>query len=332
MEEVAWLGLLLTWLALPVLIAVFLASIHDMPGDDLASAQTRRQRSVLILITIVTIASVAVRMMFGRGLEQTAALFIGVPALLSMAAVFIPARSGVGVACKSVTLGLLISLIFLGEGILCAAMAAPLFYAVALLIGFMRDRQRRSERHQRLFSSVVVLVFVPMALEGIFPATTINRNTEVTESAIVNASATQVAAAIVSTPRFERALPAALTMGLPRPLSIEHVGDTLRIEMRGGETRVNGREPRTGTLVLVRDHQTARSVTWRAVSDDSHMRHFLSWQSSQVEWEPIGPHATRVTWTIRYRRDLDPAWYFGPMERFAVGLAARYLIDAVATP
>ena len=29
---------------------------------------------------------------------------------------------------------------------------------------------------------------------------------------------------------------------------------------------------------------------------------------------------TQVTWSIRYRRDLDPAWYFGPMERFAVGL------------
>jgi hypothetical protein len=41
---------------------------------------------------------------------------------------------------------------------------------------------------------------------------------------------------------------------------------------------------------------------------------------------------TSVTWTIRYRRDLDPAWYFGPMERFIVKRAADYLIDSVATP
>jgi hypothetical protein len=51
-----------------------------------------------------------------------------------------------------------------------------------------------------------------------------------------------------------------------------------------------------------------------------------------VTWEPIGRDATRVTWTLRYRRDLDPAWYFGPWERYATRLAAGYLIDAVATP
>src|SRR5688500_5441628 len=122
------IGILLTWLVLPVLIAVFLASIHAMPADDLATAQARRQRSLFILILIVTLASVAGRVMFSRGLEQTAALFIGVPALLSMAAVFIPAKSAMGIGFKSVTLGLLISLIFLGEGILCIIMAAPLFF------------------------------------------------------------------------------------------------------------------------------------------------------------------------------------------------------------
>ncbi len=62
------------------------------------------------------------------------------------------------------------------------------------------------------------------------------------------------------------------------------------------------------------------------------MRHFLTWQSSEVEWHAIDAQTTRVTWSVRYRRDLDPAWYFGPMERYAVRLAAGYLIDSVATP
>ena len=42
------------------------------------------------------------------------------------------------------------------------------------------------------------------------------------------------------------------------------------------------------------------------------MTHYLTWQEARVEWEPVGAGATRVTWTLRYRRDLDPAWYFGP--------------------
>ena len=62
------------------------------------------------------------------------------------------------------------------------------------------------------------------------------------------------------------------------------------------------------------------------------MTHFLSWQESRVRWEAIDGARTRVTWTVRYSRDLDPAWYFGPMQRAAVYLAAGYLIEAVATP
>lgn len=327
------IGLLVAWLVLPVLIAMFLASFHDRPEDDLATAQERRQRSLFIFIGIVTMASVAARSMFSQGLQQTAALFIGVPAVLAMAAVLIPAKSAIGIACKSVTIGLLISLIFLGEGILCVVMAAPLFFVIALLIGVMVEASRRGRSsHQRLYSGVALLVLVPMSFEGVFPATTIARDTAVTESLIVNASSADVAAALIASPRFDRPLPRVLTMGLPRPLSVEGDGDILRVTMRGGETRVNGREPRTGTLVLAREHRTSRSVVWHAVADDSHMRHFLTWQSSEVEWEAIDAHRTRVTWTIRYRRDLDPAWYFAPMERFAVRLAARYLIESVATP
>jgi hypothetical protein len=62
------------------------------------------------------------------------------------------------------------------------------------------------------------------------------------------------------------------------------------------------------------------------------MTHYLNWEASRVEWQPIDAGSTRVTWTLRYRRGLDPAWYFGPMERYAMHLAAGYLIDAVATP
>jgi hypothetical protein len=62
------------------------------------------------------------------------------------------------------------------------------------------------------------------------------------------------------------------------------------------------------------------------------MTHFLDWREAVVQWEPADAHTTKVTWTLRYRRGLDPSWYFGPMERYAARLAAGYLIDSVATP
>jgi hypothetical protein len=95
---------------------------------------------------------------------------------------------------------------------------------------------------------------------------------------------------------------------------------------------LNGMEARTGDLTLDLEEARAGLMRWRAVSDTSHMTHFLRFRESVVAWEPIDAQTTRVTWTLRYERDLDPAWYFGPMERYAARLAAEYLIDAVATP
>ncbi len=102
--------------------------------------------------------------------------------------------------------------------------------------------------------------------------------------------------------------------------------------MRGGERLLTGLEPRTGDLTLVLEEARPGLVRWRAISDTSHMTHFLAWREIVVESEAVDASTTRVTWTLRYLRGLDPAWYFGPMERYAARLAAGYLIDSVATP
>ena len=164
------------------------------------------------------------------------------------------------------------------------------------------------------------------------PITTLSRDTVVSETRIVRMPAAAVAAAVLEQPRFDRPLPSLLAKGFPRPIASRVDGHSIRVAMRGGEMKLNGMEPRTGTLVLERAETGPGVVRWRATSDDSHMRHFLTWQSAAVEWQAIDSNTTRVTWSIRYRRDLDPAWYFGPMERYAVRLAAGYLIDSVATP
>jgi hypothetical protein len=59
--------------------------------------------------------------------------------------------------------------------------------------------------------------------------------------------------------------------------------------------------------------------------------HWLSWRSAEVRWRAV-PGGTEVRWTLRYRRRLDPAWYFAPLERYGVRLAAGYLIETLATP
>jgi hypothetical protein len=247
-------------------------------------------------------------------------------------------RSAVGVACKAVTVGLLVSMVFLGEGVVCVLMSAPLFYAVAVAIAtaMQRTREQTARPTGLFFSSMVALATVPFSLEGTVAPLTVSRHESVSATRIVNAPAEAVGRALFAPPRFDRAVPTYLGIGFPRATAtrVERSGDVSRwiVQIRGGEWRLDGIEPRTGDLVLTLEEQRPGFVRWQVVSDTSHTTHYLTWRDSSVRWEAIDARTTRVTWTLQYDRGLDPAWYFGPWERYGARLAAGYLIDAVATP
>jgi hypothetical protein len=297
------------------------------------------QLSAAAVIIAAALGALYYQWITNAGLQQTSALFVGVPAVLAVAVVFgVTPHSATGVACKAVTVGLLVSLLFLGEGVLCVAMSAPLFYLVAVVVGKTLDKLRDDDTRApyTLRASAPIVVILAMSLEGVHDATTIPRDAFVTVSKIVAAPAASVEKAIVQRPRFERALPELLRAGFPRPIATAHAaprpGARWTIVFRGGEMRIDGLEPRIGDLTLELVEYRPGVARWRALGDDSHMTHYLAWQGSDVRWTAVSPTETRVEWTLRYRRSLDPAWYFGPIEQFAVRLAAGYLIDAVATP
>jgi hypothetical protein len=339
------LVILLAWLVWPPAFMVGWALATRSGGSPGAGRQEghaagpHARIALAALIGAVAVASLAYRLLFAHGLQQTSALFVGLPALLAIVVVFaVSPRSATGVACKAVTVGLLVSLLFLGEGILCVVMSAPLFYVAAVAIAASMDwaHRRREKSATTLVSCVMVLALVPMSLEGVTDFTTFDRDESVTESKIVRGSSWAVERALFEVPRFDRVRPLYLRAGFPSPVStrIERATGRTRwvVQLRGGEMRLNGMEPRTGDLILELEEARPGLVRWRAVSDSSHITHFLTWRDVTVRWESIDASTTRVTWTLRYRRGLDPAWYFGPMERYAVRLAAGYLIDSVATP
>jgi hypothetical protein len=333
----------LAWLVWPpaFLVTWAVAGQRNVTSDvDLGFAAGSNAR-VTMAATIVAVAmgSIFYRLVVAHNLQQTAALFIGVPALLAIVVVFfVSPRSAVGVACKAVTIGLLVSMLFLWEGVLCVVMSAPIFYGIAVGIGTVVSKARRASGKptDTAFFCLALLALIPMSLEGVTAATSFDRNESVEETRIVRASPDAVQRALFQPPRFHRTLPLYLRAGFPVPISTRIEGNSVGaqwvIRFLGGEMRLDGIEPQAGNLVLKIEEMRPGFIRWRAISDDSHMPHFLGWQEASVRWEERDEQTTAVTWTLRYRRNLDPAWYFAPWEHYAVRLAAGYLIDSVATP
>ena len=304
-----------------------------VPPDPRATR--RAQATVVGVVVALAGATLWYRAVMQAGLDQTAALFVGLPAVLAIAvALTPPAKTVTGLILKVMTLGLLLGGIVLGETLVCLVMAAPLVYLVGVAVGVPIDMSRR--RHARGEAAggplmVVGLVLIS-SLEGVVPGLELGKAASVTVVQHVAAPPSSVAAALAATPRFDHPLPVPLRVGFPRPVAATgeglNVGDRRRVTFVGdhhhGATHV-------GDVLLEVVASEPGSVVFETVDDDSRVAQWLRWQRAEVTWAAAGA-GTRVSWTLRYERQLAPAWYFAPVQRAATRLAAGYLIDTVATP
>ena len=150
----------------------------------------KRQWMWLLAIAAAVAASVYYHLLLMNRLEQTSALFIGIPALIAAICVLTPKpRTATGTAVKSVTLFLCIAGAFLGEGFICILMASPLFYLIAVLIGRARDRDT-SRGHT--LSCVIILAALPLSIEGVLPVLSLARQEAVTVERVIPASSQAV--------------------------------------------------------------------------------------------------------------------------------------------
>ncbi len=326
---------LLVLLGPPAFLLSWELSGGPWPGSGReAEALARERRARWATIGIILAAaggSATYRLLVAHRLEQTAALFIGIPTLLAILVVLAGTpETATGSICKAIAIALLMSGIFLGEGFICILMAAPLFFAIGVLIGLLVDASRRSfgKKAKNTAACLAGLVLLPLILEGVDERLSWPREETVTAGRDVAADPDEIARQLVRPPEFRTPLPVFLRLGFPRPTVRSgglRPGERLTVHWSGGEGR-------PGDLVLEVIESRPGLLRVRAVADGSHIAHWLRWHDAEVRWSAIGAGRTRVTWTLRYRRDLDPAWYFGPWERYAVGLAAGYLIDTLATP
>src|SRR6058998_738818 len=129
--------------------------------------QRRTARVMIIALTLLMAAgSLGYRWLVEHRLEQTSAMFVGLPAILAVAIAMLPQpKSATGLILKVLSLCLLMSAILFGEGAICILMAAPLVLGIGALVGLARDRAQRRRGVPLMALPLIVL----MGVEGTAP-------------------------------------------------------------------------------------------------------------------------------------------------------------------
>jgi hypothetical protein len=306
--------------------------VKEQKGPTHRNLPSRAALTVAVLCLGFGIGSLVYRLLHTARLEQSAAFFIGLPALMAvvaaLVALYLKTDSAAGISIKLVTIVLLLAGPLLNEGFICVILAAPLFYAVAVLVALAIDGLNKWRKRQSAKSAplglLLVLPLLAFSLEGTMPELSLPRSGTSTALRIVDASPAQVEAALSASPHFDRELPALLQLGFPTPTAARGGG----LNIGDQRTIAFGRRE----LVLGVDEHAANRVHFRTLRDDTKVAEWLAWQSAEVTWTDLGDGRTAVQWTLTYTRRLDPAWYFGPWEALVTTQAADYLIETAATP
>ncbi|MPZ92509.1 MAG: hypothetical protein GEU68_12875 [Actinobacteria bacterium] len=329
-------------------LGVFREDIVPEGDDEKREPSSTAARWAIITITLaLAIGGLIYRLTQDNYLHQSAAFFIGVPAVLAITLALTPkAKSATGMIVKGLTLALLLSGVVFFEGFICILMAAPLFYLVGIVIGIPIDRARRKRQSEGRVYSIVGIGLLLLSIEGVTPATSFSHHEVVSVTQTVDASATDVRAALATTPTFDASLPFYLKLGFPRPVAAYgsglDVGDRRTIvfgkespmEPMGESHKHHHNVPAEGSGVLELEvvRSTDGLVVFKPVDDKTAFTHWISWGRSVIRWRAVDAHSTEVTWTLHFKRRLSPSWYFGPWQRYAAEKATGYLIRTVATP
>ena len=282
------------------------------------------KQGLVLLILALAVARLVYGVLSETGLRETSALFIGLPALLAIIMTLTPnAKSVTGMIIKGMIIAMLMSGIILQEGFVCVLLASPLFLAVGLIIGKLSD----ANRENRVQANALLLIpFLFLSLEGTSEGLSFNREQAVVVERILPVNASEIEMLLAQTPEFKRQVPPFLQLGFPRPSDASGMG--LSVGSERIITFTNGVEE-VGQLNLVVNQFENNSVQFQAIYDNTPIAEWLTWQTTEIQWQTVDENHTAVILTITTERRLAPYFYFAPLERFGVEQAANYLTDSL---
>jgi hypothetical protein len=277
------------------------------------------RRTLLGVVAALFVAMLTYKILKAGHLEQTALFYVGIPALIALTVVATARpRSTLGTIMAAITVGLALAGPLLDEGVVCLVVAAPLFYLCGAIVGVFADYARsRKGMH-----ALLLLPLLLFSVEGTVASLPRGGAATATRTAPVGADLDR---ALAVAPAFGPVRSPLLRLRFPRPLRATGAGldpgATRHIDFTPRKSLGIGARPtpRSMDLTVVRH---APGLVVFAVTRDTTLARWLHFTEAEFRWQ-----GRRLSVTLRYRRTFDPGWYFGPVQRYAMGQAAAYLAE-----
>ena len=285
-------------------------------------------KTFIITVLVLTLISMSYRILLDTHYSKSSALYVGIPALLAIGLSFIPTpRSVTGSILFWITLIMLTIGVLAIEGLICILISLPFFLAIGFIVGIFIDKARaRKDVAKTRFS--LILVLGCLSLEGTHSNLSLNRNETITIKRTTSLSETELQQQLASGPRFDTdALPLFLRAGFPRPLDSLGGGD-LELGTQWTIPFDHG-EKSPHNLTVKISERTPNSLTLLPVLDETEMGKWMTWEKITWHWRTTPQGQTEVSLTLDFQRNLDPALYFGPVQRLGVKQAGRYFLDSI---
>jgi hypothetical protein len=279
--------------------------------------KTHTARWTLTTLTVVlTIVSILYRVVRINGYSHTGLMFIGIPFVLSLLLIFSSSgKSPKTIVLKGMTLFLLMTGILLWEGII-ILMAAPIFYAIAFISVTVTEKFLKN--NPKVYCSSLLFILL-LSTEGTHDFNSWNRLNTVTVERWIEVEEAAFKNQLAAGPQLDHETPLLFQLGFPTPTRIENTGTHFEVDFSGPEELEN----KLQIMATVIDDHT---IEYRFPKDTTKVGQWLRWDSGLLHWEETSKGKIKLSFTIHFTRKLDPIWYFGPLQKYAVREATEYLL------
>lgn len=309
--------------------------------DKSTSKSTRN--SIIAILIIIAVASLLIRLLTEYEFDRSGLLYIGTPFLIAITLLFIeiPNKKQPWIVTyfniiKFSLIILLASSVILFEGFICVVMFMPIYFFVillVLLIDFCRRKLIEKKHRGKTYVQVLPLLLLLSAFEGVLPQLSFEREYEVTLERVIHASVDDIKNKMKQP--FDLNKPRHWLLALfPMPYEIDaetlEPGDIHTISFR--YHRWFFTNTHEGDMKLEISEVTDSYIKTRFIQDTSYIANYMILRGTEVHFAPIDQNKTHVTLKIKYHRFLDPVWYFGPLQEFAMKHTGGLFFDQIISP